>query len=68
VACPIGLDTFFARSSYAIIKAGLVEGWTRIGTKRIADDLIEISRGQCEKLQKYESLLLGNEFGVQDEE
>jgi hypothetical protein len=41
-----GWALFWAGSSYAIIRVSAVEGWQRISSKRIEDDLERIGRGR----------------------
>jgi hypothetical protein len=41
-----GWALFFAGSTYAMIKVASVEGWARLGSKRIEDDIKQVSRGE----------------------
>lgn len=41
-----GWVLFFAGSTYALIKASSVEGWARISSKAIRDDITAIENGQ----------------------
>lgn len=64
-----GWMLFFAGSSYAIIKAELVDGWMRISTNRIKDDLRKVSRGKFElEFTKLERVLIPQETSLQDDE
>ena len=64
-----GWVLFFARSSYAIIKADHVDSWMRISTKRIADDLKKVSRGMFEvEFAELERVLIPHDTSSQDDE
>jgi hypothetical protein len=52
-----GWALFWAGSSYAIIRVSAVEGWPRLSSKRIADNLQLMSRGHFE-FDAIEPLLL----------
>ena len=56
---------FWARSSYAVIKVKTVEGWGRISSKRIADDLKSVSHGKYD-FQVIEHLLLSDSSDAKD--
>jgi len=62
-----GWVLFFARSSYAIIKADHVDSWVRISTKRITDDLKQVSLGQFD-FTHFERVLIPQETNSQDDE
>jgi hypothetical protein len=40
-----GWSLFFTGSTYAMIKSDTVNGWVRLGSKRIADQLESVKRG-----------------------
>jgi hypothetical protein len=40
-----GWVMFFAGSSFGVIKLEAVESWTRLGSKRIADELDDVAKG-----------------------
>jgi hypothetical protein len=40
-----GWTLFFTGSTYAMIKSDTVDGWVRLGSKRIADQLEAVRRG-----------------------
>jgi hypothetical protein len=40
-----GWALFFADRSYGVIKLEAVEAWTRVGSKRIRDDLARVAQG-----------------------
>ena len=63
-----GWALFWARSSYAIIATKAVEGWARISSKRIEDDLIEVSRGAYDFNQLEPLLLRGEQADAEDAE
>jgi hypothetical protein len=52
---------------YAVIKVKSVEGWSRISSKRISDELTRVSRGQFD-FQQVEHLLLPQELSSFDED
>jgi hypothetical protein len=52
-----GWALFWAGSSYAIIRVAAVEGWPRISSKRIEDDLQRLARGRFD-FNDIEHLLL----------
>ncbi len=60
-----GWAFFWARSSYALVRVEAVEGWPRISSKRIADDLEKVSRGHFD-FDQLEPLLFPTE--PEDEE
>jgi hypothetical protein len=41
----VGWSLFFTGSTYAMIKSDTVDGWVRLGSKRIADQLEAVRRG-----------------------
>jgi hypothetical protein len=64
-----GWVLFFARTSYAIIKADHVDSWVRISTKRIEDDLKKVSRGRFEQeFAGLERVLIPQETRSPDDE
>jgi hypothetical protein len=63
-----GWTLFWARSSYAIIATKAVEGWARISSKRIEDDLIEVSRGAYDFNQLEPLLLRAEQADAEDAE
>ena len=46
-----GWAFFFADRSYALIKLDAVESWTRLGSKRIADQLDAVAKGDFDFTQ-----------------
>ena len=52
-----GWALFWAGSSYAVIKVSAVEGWARIASKWIRDDLEKVKRGSYD-FDELEKLLL----------
>jgi hypothetical protein len=52
---------------YAVIKVKSVEGWSRISSKRISDELTRVSRGQFD-FRQVEHLLLPQEPSSFDED
>ncbi len=66
-----GWVLFWAGSSYAIIKVAAVEGWPRMSSKRIEDDLQRLSdrRFSNEFFDRIEDVLLrGDDHTADDEE
>ena len=62
-----GWVLFFAGSSYAIIKNGLVDGWMRISTTRVEDDYKNVSRGQFD-FKPFERMLIPKEGDSQNDD
>jgi hypothetical protein len=57
-----GWTLFFAQSTFAAIKTSAVQNWVRVSSKRIADDLDLVERGEFE-FQNYLHLI-SSENGV----
>lgn len=55
-----GWVLFFAGESYALVKLNVVNGWMRIGSKRITMDLKEVARGTFD-FHALEHLLVEDE-------
>jgi hypothetical protein len=62
-----GWALFWAGSSYAIIRVSAIEGWPRMSSKRIEDDLQRISRGRFD-FGDIEHLLLSVDDTADEEE
>jgi hypothetical protein len=62
-----GWALFWAGSSYAIIRVAAVEGWPRISSKRIEDDLQRLARGRFD-FDGIEHLLLSHDDIADQEE
>lgn len=62
-----GWALFWAGSSYAIIRVSAIEGWQRISSKRIEDDLERISRGRFD-FEEIEHLPLSVDDIADEEE
>jgi hypothetical protein len=62
-----GWVLFFAGDSYALVKLRVVNGWIRIGSKRLAEDLRDAERGSF-NFEKLEPLLLGDDDADNEEE
>jgi hypothetical protein len=61
-----GWVLFWGGSSYAVIQLSAVEGWARISSKRISEDLAKVSRGKFD-FELLEPLLsLGLRHAEQD--
>lgn len=55
-----GWALFPARGTYAAVKVKVIGGWGRISSKRIADELRKVARGQFD-FSSLETLLLESE-------
>jgi hypothetical protein len=62
-----GWALFWAGSSYAIIRVSAIEGWPRISSKRIENDLATLSRGRFD-FDDIEHLLLSVDDIADEEE
>ena len=62
-----GWVLFFAGDSYALVKPSVVNGWIRIGSKRVAKDLREAERGTF-NFDNLEPFLLGDEDADSEED
>ena len=62
-----GWILFFAGDGYALVKLSVVNGWIRIGSKRVAEDLPKAARGDF-NFEKLEPLLLGDDDAESEEE
>jgi hypothetical protein len=62
-----GWVMFFAGTSYAVITVKVVEGWGLISSKRIADDLDKVGKGQFH-FDALEHLILRPESGGANED
>jgi hypothetical protein len=62
-----GWVLFFAGDSYAVVKLSVVNGWIRIGSKRVAEDLRQAERGSFD-YKDLEPLLLADEDEEADSE
>jgi len=62
-----GWALFWAGSSYAVIKVSAVEGWARIASKWIRDDLQKVRRGRYD-FDELENLLLTQDASSKDGE
>jgi hypothetical protein len=62
-----GWVLFSAGTTYAVVKAEVVDGWGRISSKRIRNDLEMVGRGRFD-FDPLEDLLLGSDiFGDEQE-
>jgi hypothetical protein len=62
-----GWVLFFAGASYAAVKVNVIEGWGRIASKRIKEDLEKVGRGEFD-FDSLEHLLLDLESPGEDED
>jgi hypothetical protein len=60
-----GWVLFWAGTGYAVVKVAVVDGWPRIATKRIRDDLEKVRRGEYD-FAELEGLLLAEDGGSAD--
>lgn len=62
-----GWVLFFAGTTYAVVKIKVIDGWGRISSKRIGEDLEKVGRGEFD-FDSLEHLLLGAESLGEDED
>lgn len=62
-----GWALFWAGSTYAVIKVSAVEGWARIASKWIRDDLQKVKRGHYD-FDELEDLLLTQDASSKDDD
>ena len=62
-----GWVLFFAGTTYAVVKIKVIDGWGRISSKRINEDLDKVARGQF-KFDELEKLLLVSAADTPDED
>jgi hypothetical protein len=58
---------FFAGTTFAVVKMKVIDGWGRISSKRIDEDLKKVGRGGFD-FDSLEHLLLGSESPSEDED
>jgi hypothetical protein len=63
-----GWALFWAGSSYAIVRVSAVEGWPRISSKRIEEDLYRVSRGRFDFGEIEESILSNDDTADEEED
>jgi hypothetical protein len=63
----VGWVLFWTGTTYAVVKTKVVEGWGRISSKRISEDLAAIGRGEFD-FADLEHLLLEIDKPVEEEE
>jgi hypothetical protein len=63
-----GWALFWAGSSYAIIRLSAIEGWPRMSSKRIEDDLHRISRGRFDFGEIEQSVLSLDDIADEEED
>src|SRR5260370_22816373 len=63
----VGWVLFSAGTTYAVVKMKVIEGWGRISSKRIGDDLQKVRRGKF-NFDSLEHLLLGSESPGEEED
>jgi len=62
-----GWVLFFAGTTYAVVKVKVLEGWVRISSKLIRNDLRRVRSGEFD-FHSLEYLFLGPDFPGEDEE
>jgi hypothetical protein len=62
-----GWVLFSAGKTYVVVKMKVIEGWGRISSKRIGDDLDQVLRGEFD-FDTLEHLLLGSESLGEEED
>jgi len=60
----VGWVLFFAGTTYAVVKMEVINGWGRISSKRIEDDLEKVGKGEFD-YNTLEHLLLGPDVSVE---
>jgi len=63
----VGWILFFAGTTYAVIRMKVVDGWGRISSKRIGDDLEKVGSGEFD-FESLEHLLVGSESSGEAED
>jgi hypothetical protein len=63
-----GWALFWAGSSYAIIRVSAIEGWPRMSSKRIEDDLYRIARGRFDFGEIEQSVLSPDDIADEEED
>lgn len=63
----VGWVLFSAGTTYAVVKMKVIEGWGRISSKRIGDDLEKVRSGKF-NFDSLEHLLLGSESPGEEED
>ncbi len=62
-----GWVLFFAGTTYAVVKIKVIDGWGRVSSKRIGEDLEDVGRGAFD-FDSLEHLLLGPESPTEGED
>ena len=60
----VGWVLFFAGTTYAVVKMKVIDGWGRISSKRIDEDLEKVGRGEFD-FASLEHLLVASESSVE---
>ena len=63
----VGWVLFFAGTTYAVVKMEVINGWGRISSKRIGEDLEKVGKGKFD-YDSLEHLLLGPDVSVERED
>ena len=62
-----GWVLFFTGTTYAVVKTEVIDGWGRISSKRIGEDLVKVGRGEFD-FKSLEHLLVGSESSGEAED
>jgi hypothetical protein len=62
-----GWVLFFTGTTYAVVKTEVIDGWGRISSKRIGEDLVKVGRGEFD-FESLEHLLVGSESSGEAED
>jgi len=62
-----GWVLFFAGTTYAIVRLDVVQGWNRVSSKRIRDDIHKVGIGEFD-FEALEGLLLATESDSAEQE
>jgi hypothetical protein len=62
-----GWALFYAGTTFAAVRTTAVNGWPRLSSKRLTDELAEVARGEFD-FHQHHTLLLGEATGDGDED
>jgi hypothetical protein len=62
-----GWALFYAGTTFAAVKTTAVEGWPRLSSKRLSDELAQVAQGQFD-FDQHHGLLLGETSGDGDDD
>jgi hypothetical protein len=62
-----GWTLFYAGTTFATVKTTAVEGWPRVSSKLLSDEVAKVMQGAFD-FDEHQNLLLGQESGDGDED